>query len=1012
METHSRRIGGSPGSNKVTVPFYVPPPSVKKTSAEIINEARASIRKGGTMGISVSPSEVGMGFSPSVRPLDTKRPFTPRERQRTLFGSSNNYSRRPPSSFSLGYLQFQEPDLGSTTPPNLRRLNPLPFSPSSSLNSSLNSSLSSSGSSADQSTWRALVSGDALDLSDSLPSNFKRRERAGSSNVQASKFLPCFDGSPPKVRLPAIGSGSHLITRRSQFRATASLDNLPEEVEGEDLESPGSSNSENSTREPPPIRKAYSSPVQRTRSRDVDMEKDIFGPLETNDLHSPTSNKRSHAFENEIIENSRKKDKKFSNDEIAKKCKDNAWGLKQNDSVDEVHKLFANSQEPYKSSKRKETLEIHDIISSNTEEHAEVSSFKSIIENSPLDDLRSEKNAVPTKTKDNIKKENKEDKMDEDLLEIQPEIFKLTKPSKENNNFKNELKTEEIRTSINHENGFVTPKAVTEKQISDNNKKQTSEIIESSRMFENLGMNDTSSLPVSPDTQYLASAKEALLSDFEETKGMKISGVRQTDAKNIEEFIPQKPFKKSENLKISKSAIEIKKSPSEQTTVSEDPILGAIQQAMLDRFPPKETSDRPSEISSRPKSGRAKSAKKSAEQSISDNVRNALEMLSNLSQQDGNDIEVILALSKLYRILDSESAFGLNIKNTKLKSQVLKVIYKFVERSNETLLLQIARIILGFRVNGSNLSGVCKLVFKVSRCDKNDRLFLEDNILELFVEALGSASPLEDAEACVYGYGALKFLTMNNLVLSAVLSFGILELMVLHMKLVNVARSEGSRIPEQTSHALFQLTGALRNVAGEEDIFPQFVSTGAVSELCRAMELFSSDLDVISNVSRTLSIISTHDDCCNAIISYDNCFQLFVKLLQKYPGRQDIVVRLGYALGNLMAKSEMARMKLYEEEGAVSSMLNLLSIYLEKDQQMQDLETHNHLISSDAGSNGSIEDVIVKIFILIEPGKIFFFNLVLSILKKNVAASRGNQGIIRNTSFLKLVGVLYSILFL
>jgi hypothetical protein len=34
-----------------------------------------------------------------------------------------------------------------------------------------------------------------------------------------------------------------------------------------------------------------------------------------------------------------------------------------------------------------------------------------------------------------------------------------------------------------------------------------------------------------------------------------------------------------------------------------------------------------------------------------------------------------------------------------------------------------------FRVSGTNLLGVCKLVFKVSRCDKNDRLFLEENIL-------------------------------------------------------------------------------------------------------------------------------------------------------------------------------------------------------------------------------------------------------------------------------------------
>lgn len=59
-------------------------------------------------------------------------------------------------------------------------------------------------------------------------------------------------------------------------------------------------------------------------------------------------------------------------------------------------------------------------------------------------------------------------------------------------------------------------------------------------------------------------------------------------------------------------------------------------------------------------------------------------------------------------------------------------------------------------------------------------------------------------------------------------------------------------IPEQTSHAMFQLTGALRNIASEETTFPQFVTIKAIKELCRAMELFSADLDLICNISRTL----------------------------------------------------------------------------------------------------------------------------------------------------------------
>lgn len=60
-------------------------------------------------------------------------------------------------------------------------------------------------------------------------------------------------------------------------------------------------------------------------------------------------------------------------------------------------------------------------------------------------------------------------------------------------------------------------------------------------------------------------------------------------------------------------------------------------------------------------------------------------------------------------------------------------------------------------------------------------------LLELFLDALGRCSPLDDAEACVYGYGAIKFLTMNPKLLEKISELGILPLMVLHLKIVNNA---------------------------------------------------------------------------------------------------------------------------------------------------------------------------------------------------------------------------------
>lgn len=69
--------------------FYTRPSFVIKTSAEIISEARAAME--------AKAREIASSRNPqAVRLVHTKRPFTPREPHRTLFGK--NVSGRPPSA--------------------------------------------------------------------------------------------------------------------------------------------------------------------------------------------------------------------------------------------------------------------------------------------------------------------------------------------------------------------------------------------------------------------------------------------------------------------------------------------------------------------------------------------------------------------------------------------------------------------------------------------------------------------------------------------------------------------------------------------------------------------------------------------------------------------------------------------------------------------------------------------------------------------------------------------------
>ncbi|CAH2005835.1 unnamed protein product [Acanthoscelides obtectus] len=337
------------------------------------------------------------------------------------------------------------------------------------------------------------------------------------------------------------------------------------------------------------------------------------------------------------------------------------------------------------------------------------------------------------------------------------------------------------------------------------------------------------------------------------------------------------------------------------------------------------------------------------------NLEDVLDDLNNEHGKSGNDKKIVSLLEELYKFMEKDNPMNKKVPS-KLKIKILKCLYRFVESQNEHILINIAKVILSLKVTGNNLSGVCKLIFKVAKNDKNDQLFFQKNLLELFLDALGRSSPLDDAEACVYGYGAVKFLTMNPKLQEKILGLGILQLMVLHVKIINVAKSEKSTMPEQTTHVLFQLTGALRNLVSEELVYDTFISFGTIPQLCQTLELFFSDVDIVTNISRTLSTISTNECCCDSIVDYKNIYKLFIRLFEEYAGNEEIIVRLTYTLGNIVAKIDNTRVKFYYQDNSIDSLLNLWKIYLER-------TLHNCSLKAESDNefNSNPEDVMIKI---------------------------------------------------
>ncbi|XP_063220147.1 armadillo repeat-containing protein 2 isoform X2 [Bacillus rossius redtenbacheri] len=797
METTHRSLYTTSSSNKITVPFYAPPRGCKKTSAEIISEARAAMTHEYATNQSIRSSRMAA----RIRPVNTKRPFTPQERERTLFGGSKKFTCRPPSSFSLDCLLFQEPDHTPITSPHMKKPNPLTFC------SSLPSDIDASSSSADFVMW-------------------KNWFRNNSAALRLSYYAPPMSASSTaasKFRLPSIQWDAKHQSKSRQLSTTGSLRNLPEEIEDEN----GAFEYDNHQELPPP-RKAYSSPTQRTQN--------VFdGEFNANVsvVQEPTTAKKLH------------QNVKFKN-------------------------------------------QVYPCVNSSQEKHSDNCNELFIIKSK--------------------------------LPKIQKQIHIKEEPSLKENIGKLVFNKEETPCIENSSFSAECLDEYSQRITSGSN--SDDKVIPHSQMY--VEMSSLSKVKdVYRDHKHLEEKEKLSISTISLTEDSDIflkSAVVDKGCSNIQ-------VKKSVNKKVNQMGLVLNKS----NTASEK--------------------------------GETLSPEPKMVQDEKETFQTILRAVTSLLDNEEKERESLLIqmLKRLFICLESEGVIGSKVCNRKVKPQVLKVLYKLVESSSDLVVLEVARIMLALRVTGSNLTGVCKLIFKVSRNDKNDTYFLSGNILEMFVEALGSASPLDDAEACVYGYGALKFLTMNNVLLEKVIHLGILELMVLHMKIINASRQESASIPEQTNHALFQLTGALRNVAGEENMLLNFIETGTVAELCTSLDLFSSDLDVVSNISRTFSVISAQDECCAAIVNQDHIFKVFVKLILKYPGHQDIIVRLGYTLGNLMAKSDAARRKFFSEEGAMNSLLGLLIIYLEKDQEMVDSpKGPSNNAQHNAGSSGSVEDVIIK----------------------------------------------------
>ncbi|NWV24489.1 ARMC2 protein, partial [Origma solitaria] len=307
-----------------------------------------------------------------------------------------------------------------------------------------------------------------------------------------------------------------------------------------------------------------------------------------------------------------------------------------------------------------------------------------------------------------------------------------------------------------------------------------------------------------------------------------------------------------------------------------------------------------------------------------------LPILRELEKKD--DIEnLCLACTKLYQALNEGNMLG---KRFKRRNALLKTLYKLVDIDSDPLCLKLAKIILAIKVDGRNLLSVCKLAFKICRNKKNDVIVQNDTLLDYLLEVLRNEDLQKNNEALVYCMGAIKFMSGNAVLLNEMVNKGAVEMLLQLMKQINNIKEHDTYF-SNLGHLLVQLTATLRILADFPPARCLLSCSGAVSELCVALEQRSGDKDVCTCIVRIFSKLSSDNDFCAALADCSRCYVLFLALLNKHQKQQDLVIRIIFILGNLTAKNNKAREQFFKEKESVNTLTSLFQTYYELDLNTQ-----------------------------------------------------------------------------
>lgn len=147
--------------------------------------------------------------------------------------------------------------------------------------------------------------------------------------------------------------------------------------------------------------------------------------------------------------------------------------------------------------------------------------------------------------------------------------------------------------------------------------------------------------------------------------------------------------------------------------------------------------------------------------------------------------------------------------------------------------------------------------------------------------------------------------------------------------------------------------------------------------LVRAAEICVDEIEVQSNIVRTMSVLSEQDKCCDAISDMSARLGILLgpgpNIISNYRRADEkaipekslgILSRIGYILGNIMARSDSARMQFYNNDVAMEYLLNNLDGYSTNHFTVKKKTTSNG-DENHANGGDTVIDVVIKLIRII-----------------------------------------------